>query len=424
MINIKTGVLTFALAFCMSAHSVYGLSDELMPVKPEGLSKYDMQQGPHNRWTFSNFDQVFPTVSIQNDPANIRELDGNPVHPNEVNFMLNGTKTNLDVFLKTQYADGIIVLKDGEVLVEGYYGALSEDKQHLMMSMTKSIAGVLVGIFVEKGVLDLDKTTEYYLPEMANSGWAKDTVRALLDMKDSSAYVEEFLDKSINGWEHMCASEWYDGNDCDADMTQNNYEFLPSVELNPDNTGKFIYKSATTDVVGWILERVSGKSQADLIEEYIWKPMGAEHKAYITVDSEGFAMAGGGMNASLRDMARFGQMILNNGMVGNKQIVPQAFIKDVMNQPKEPTWSYAIGEGWYGDEPYYRSFFWGVGDGKSTIDMVGVNGQVVRISPKSNMVIALFSSWPEMGADDKDGHGWAWNDALLNALIAKYQSTK
>ncbi|MDG1708350.1 MAG: serine hydrolase [Emcibacteraceae bacterium] len=421
MINFILSVLTLAMTLNVSAQSVYGQSNDLMSAKPEGLSKYDLQQAPHNRWTLSNIDQIFPNVKIQNDPSNIRALDGNPVHPENVSFTFNGAETNLDAFLKTQYADGIIVLKDGKVLVEGYYGALNEDKPHLMMSMTKSIAGVLAGIFVEKGMLDLSKTTEYYLPEMKNSGWANDTVRALLDMKDSSAYVEEFLDQSINGWEHMCASDWYDGDDCNADMAKNNYEFLPSVELNPENTGKFIYKSATTDVVGWILERLSGKSQADLIEEYIWKPMGAEHQAYITVDSAGFAMAGGGMNASLRDMARFGQMILNNGKVGNKQLVPEAFIHDAMNQPKEPTW--ASEEGWYGDDPYYRSFFWGVGDGENTIDMLGVNGQVVRIAPKSNMVIAIFSSWPEMDVTDKDGYGWGWNDALLNALIAKYRDT-
>jgi CubicO group peptidase (beta-lactamase class C family) len=418
MIKFKKSVLAIALTFTMSVHSVQGQSPDHMPAKPEGISKYDMQQPPHNRWTLSNIDQVFPTVQITNDPANVRALKGSPIHPNAVDFMFKGAETNLDVFLKTQHADGIIILKDGEVLVEGYYGALTEYKPHLMMSMTKSITGVLAGIFVEKGILDLSKTTAHYLPEMENSGWANDTVRALLDMKDSSAYVEEFLDKSINGWEHMCASEWYDGNECDPGMAQNNYEFLPTVERNPENTGKFIYKSATTDVVGWILERVSGKSQAELIEEYIWKPMGAEHNAYITVDSEGFAMAGGGMNASLRDMARFGQMILNNGKVGDKQLVPQSFIQDAMNQPKEPTWHSE--PGWYGDDPYYRSFFWGVGDGKNTIDMLGVNGQVVRISPKSNMVVAMFSSWPEMDVSDKNGYGWVWNDALLNALIAKY----
>ncbi len=389
--------------------------------KPEGFTKYEMQQAPHNRWTLSNIDQVFPTVPIENDPENIRSLVGNPVHPKDVNFMFQGKETNLDAFLNTQYTDGILVIKDGEILVEGYYGALREAQPHLMMSMTKSVAGILAGIYEDKGLLDLSKTTVDYLPEMATSGWANDTVRDLLDMKDSSNYIEEFLDKSINGWEHMCASDWYDGVDCDPGMAKNNYEFLANVELNSANSGNFVYKSATTDVFGWILERVSGKSQAELIQEHIWKPMGAEHAAYITVDSAGFAMAGGGMNASLRDMARFGQMILNGGKVGNNQIAPAAFVEDIMNQPKEPTWPYPIGQGWYGDDPYYRSFFWGVGDGKRTVDMVGVNGQTVRISPRSGMVIAIFSSWPEMDVDDQDGYGWAWHHNLMEALIDHFK---
>lgn len=385
--------------------------------KPEGLSKYEMQQPPHNRWTLSNIDQVFPTVSIDPDPENISTLAGDPLDPKDVNFTFRGTETNLDGFLRTQYTDGIIVMKDGEILVEGYFGALSKDQPHLMMSMTKSVTGILAGIYEEKGLLDLNKTTADYLPEMTESGWADNTVRDLLDMKDSSAYIEEFLDKSINGWEHMCASDWYDGDDCDPGMAKNNYEFLASVPENPENTGKFVYKSATTDVVGWILERVSGKSQAELIRDHIWKPMGAEHPAYITVDSAGFAMAGGGMNASLRDMARLGQVVLNSGKVGDAQIIPAAFIEDAMNQPKEPTWPYPVGQGWYSDDPYYRSFFWGVGDGKGTIDMVGVNGQSVRISPRAGMVIAIFSSWPEMDVDDKDGYGWAWYHNLMEALI-------
>ena len=94
-------------------------------------------------------------------------------------------------------------------------------------------------------------------------------------------------------------------------------------------------------------------------------------------------------------------------------------INDVMQQPKEPTWSYPTGDGWYGENPYYRSFFWGVGNGRGDIDMVGVNGQTVRIAPRDKMVIVQFASWPGY-EDDTPVYGWTQTDDLMEALIRKY----
>ena len=183
--------------------------------------------------------------------------------------------------------------------------------------------------------------------------------------------------------------------------------------------GAFHYKSATTDVVAWVLERASGLPLAELFSDTIWQPIGAEFDAEITVDRGGFVMASGGMNATLRDMGRLGQMLLDGGRVGTRQVVPESFISDLMNQNKEPTWPYPIGEGWYGENPYYRSFFWGVGNGNGDIEMVGVNGQLLRIIPKANMVIAQFASWPGY-EDDGPDFGWTQSDNLMEALVEKY----
>ena len=101
-----------------------------------------------------------------------------------------------------------------------------------------------------------------------------------------------------------------------------NYKFLPTVGIDKSREGKFIYKSGTTDVLAWVLEAATGQRFADLVSERVWKPIGAERSAGITVDVSGFTLASGGMFATLRDTARIGQLILNRGKAGNRQVIP------------------------------------------------------------------------------------------------------
>jgi hypothetical protein len=210
-------------------------------------------------------------------------------------------------------------------------------------------------------------------------------------MRDSSNWVEDYDSPESTVRRQDCADGLLTGPMCIDTAVIGNYKFLPAVGSDTTRQGKFIYKSGTTDVIAWVLEAATGKRYADLVSERLWKPLGAEQNAGITVDVSGFTLASGGMFASLRDAARIGQLILNKGRVGGAQVIPETWINDLLTQQ---------GDGKLlplGDEsvaPYYRSFIWGIGDGKGTVLARGVHGQFIYISPSTGVVIAMYSTWP------------------------------
>ncbi len=170
-----------------------------------------------------------------------------------------------------------------------------------------------------------------------------------------------------------------------------NYKFLPAVGRDASRRGKFIYKSGTTDVMAWVLEAATGMRYADIVSERLWKTIGAENSAGITVDVSGFTLASGGMFASLRDTSKIGQLILNRGKVDSTQVIPEHWINDMIDQPGDN----AINTlGAKSVSPYYRSFIWGIGDGEGSLLARGVHGQFIYISPKKDVVITIFSTWP------------------------------
>jgi hypothetical protein len=257
--------------------------------------------------------------------------------------------------------------------------------------VSKTVTGLTAASVAADGLIDLHKTVADYVPELAKSGWGQDTLRDILDMRDSSNWVEDYDSPESTVRRQDCADGLLTGSMCiDTDVI-GNYKFLPTVGIDKNRQGKFIYKSGTTDVMAWVLEAATGQRFADLVSERIWKPMGAESSAGITVDISGFTLASGGMFATLRDTARIGQLIINRGKVGNRQVIPEDWIDDILNQKGD---ALLPKFGPKSINPYYRSFVWGVGDGQGTVLARGVHGQFIYISPSTDTVIAMYSSWP------------------------------
>ena len=165
-----------------------------------------------------------------------------------------------------------------------------------------------------------------------------------------------------------------------------------------------------------MLEAATGERFADLVSERLWKPMGAERSAHITVDVGGFTLASGGMSATLRDSARIGQLMLDRGRAGDEQVVPAEWIDDIFDHkvainPAVEAVSPHTGP----VVPFYRSFVWGFGDSEGTVYAEGVHGQFIFVSSSTNTVIAMFSSWPNAdGGAPGVGHDEAM--ALLFAI--------
>ena len=366
-------------------------STEVADSRPPGINGETWQFGPHNRWAYTHIREILPTKDILNDSSFVQPIPGLKDAKKDLSIKFSGQTTHLSTVMRDQFIDGILVIKNGTAIAELYDGTLTPNHTHLMWSVSKTITGLTAATVEADGLIDLNKTVSNYVPELSKSGWGENTLRELLDMRDSSNWVEDYDSPESTVRRQDCADGLLTGPMCiDTDVI-GNYKFLPAVGIDTTRQGRFIYKSGTTDVMAWVLEAATGKRYADLVSERLWKPLGAEQNAGITVDVSGFTLASGGMFTSLRDAARIGQLILNKGRVGRTQVIPETWINDLLTQQGDGKLLPLGGES---VAPYYRSFIWGIGDGKGTVLARGVHGQFIYISPSTGVVIAMYSTWP------------------------------
>lgn len=352
---------------------------------------------PQMRWSVSHFRQLMPTVNISRGlgtastlPRALRsDID-------TLTFTPTGSKQPISwqQSLAANYTDGIIILHKGKVIYERYFGVLKADGQHGAMSVTKTFTGTLAALLAAEGKLDPTRQVAYYVPELAASAFGNATVRQLMDMTTGIRFSEDYADPKAEVWAHAAA-----GNPlpkpADYSGPRSYYEFLTTVQPEGQHGEAFHYRTANTDALGWVLARVSGGNVADLLSERIWRRLGAEQDAYMSVDSTGTPFAGGGLNAGLRDLARFGQMMLQQGQYNGQQILPRSVVADIRNGGSQVDFAkagYSQLTGWS-----YRNMWWVSHNAHGAYMARGVHGQALYIDPAAQMVIARFASHPVAG---------------------------
>jgi len=383
--------------------------------RPDNLTLESFQFGPHNRWAFSHMREVIPTVNIPRDPTQFLVLKKSADFVTDFSVEFQGRQQSIDNIAEQQYIDGLLILKDGDIVFEQYYGSLKPELPHLMNSVSKSVVALVAGKLAAEGVIDLSKPVSHYVPALAESGYAPDSLQTVLDMRDGSDYSEDYPDFTTTFRLQDCAIGWTDADYCPEDGPTSLYEFLPTVGRDASKLGKFSYRSGSTNVIGWVLEAATGQPLAELISEHIWQPMGAEFDANITVDTGGFVLADHGMSSTLRDLSRLGLLVLNDGKALGKEVIPEPFIQDILEQQGDPNWPYPAPEG---DTPSYRSFWWGEGNSGGDVSGYGIHGQFVRVVPEADLVITLYSTWPRADGNG-ESHGWGATAELMEAMIAK-----
>ncbi|MFN7344682.1 MAG: serine hydrolase domain-containing protein, partial [Betaproteobacteria bacterium] len=317
--------------------------------------------------------------------------------------------------LDANYTDGIVVLHRGRIVYERYFGVLKREGQHGAMSVTKTFIGTLAALLAAEGRLDSARRVDHYVPELAASAFGSATVGQVMDMTTGIRFSEDYADPNAEVWAHAAA-----GNPLpkarDYTGPRTYFEFLQTVKPEGAHGEAFHYRTANTDVLGWVLARVTGKSVAQLLSERIWIPMGAEQDAYMAVDSIGTPFAGGGLSAGLRDLARFGEMIRNNGSFNGRQVVPAAAVVDIRRGGGRAEFAkagYALLPGWS-----YRNMWWVTHNEHGAFAARGVHGQAIYVDPKAEMVIARFASHPVAGNAALDPTSLPAFHALARHLIA------
>jgi len=349
---------------------------------------------PNTRWSFSNFRQMVPTSVVPRGngpvsalPAALRsDIDA-------VSFIPLGKDQPMswEQSLAANYTDGIVVLHKGKLVYERYFGVLKPEGQHIAMSVTKSFFGTIGAMLVAEGLLDEKATVSRYVPELKDTAFGDATVRQVLDMTTGLKYSENYADPNAEIWAHVRAGgvlprpPGYTG-------PQTFYEFLQTVKKEGEHGQAFAYKTVNSDVLGWMIRRVTGKSIGENLQERIWSKLGPEQDAYFTIDTVGNEFAGGGLNTALRDLARFGEMMRLDGKFNGQQIVPKVVVDDIRKGGSKDDFAkagYKTLPGWT-----YRNMWWVSNNEHGAFSARGIHGQVIYIDPKAEMVIARYASFP------------------------------
>lgn len=292
--------------------------------------------------------------------------------------------------LYANYTDGMLILHKGEVVYERYFGCLEEDGKHAIMSMTKSITGLLGEILVAEGVLDDTLLVRDVIPEIGDSAFASATVRQVMDMTTGVQYLENYSDPNADIWVYSRAAsplpkpEGYDG-------PEGYWEYLQQVKPEGNHGDAFHYKTINSDMLGWMISRVTGKAVTDLASERLWRRMGAEMDAYQTVDGKGVPFAGGGVTAGLRDLGRLGQLMLNGGEINGERLFPAEVVETIAagGDPSKFAGFKTIPNG------SYTSQWWVFHNDHGAYAARGVHGQTIYVDPTAEMVLVRLASFPQ-----------------------------
>jgi len=351
---------------------------------------------PELRWTLSHMRELVPTARIWRGAEEPSDL-GLATHNSEsaveaLSFLdLHGNRMSWIESLRRTYTDGILLMHRGRRIYERYYGALLPHGMHACFSITKSYAATLAATLLHEGTLEESKTIAHYLPEMADTAYADATLRQVLDMQVGVAYSEVYADPQADIWNYGRAGglrprpPGYRG-------PGNFYEYLRTMRKEGVHGAAFSYKTVNTDVLCWVMKRVTGVALVDLMSERIWSRIGCEEDAYIAVDAIGVAMGGAGLSSNLRDLARFGELMRCDGALNRRQILPAEVIADI-RRGSDPTKftpaGYALLPGYS-----YRNMWWVSHNSMDMFEARGIHGQRLYIAPRAELVIARFASHP------------------------------
>ena len=353
---------------------------------------------PRTRWSFSHLRQLMPTSVVAREDRSVCELPRRQRDDlDTVTFEPLGTGATMSwqQSLAANFTDGIVVLHRGHVVYERYFGVLTPHRQHIAFSVTKSFVATVAAMLIHEGVIEEQAPIAHYLPELATGGYADATVRQVLDMTTGIDYVEDYTDDNSSVWSLSRAGGFrprptgYIGPDSFC-------EYIQTLRKAGPHGERFAYKTVNTDTLAWVMRRVTGQSLSDLLRERFWLRLGVEQDAYFSVDSTGVEFAGGGLNLTLRDMARFGEMIRLDGRFNGLQIVPPAVIADIRRGGSLDHFAlagYTLLPGWS-----YRTMWWVSHNPHGAYTARGIHGQAIYIDPAAEMVIARFASHP-LGAN-------------------------
>lgn len=375
-----------------------GYMSTFPPTGEQIIDQSNRTKFPQLRWVLQHTREVVPTRNIRRGtgpvsalPTAEKDLDGFVFEDDK------GQKTTVADWLKNTYTDAIVVMHRGRVVYERYMNQMRPETPHLLFSVTKSFTGLLAAQLAHEGKLDLDAVVTKYVPELADSAWGDMKVRDVMDMTGAVRYREVYTDPSTEVFPYLFSSSMlppppgYNG-------PRDIYSFLKTLKKDGEHEhgAGFVYRTVHSEVLGWIVSRVTGKHFTDVMSERVWSKMGMEEDAYVMVDSIGTPLQGAGLNATARDLARFGEMLRAGGTFNGQKIFDRAIIEDLKKGGDREKFK-ASGMTFRPGYSYHNQW-WILHNADGAFEASGVRGQMVHINPAAEMVVVKLSSSPIAGA--------------------------
>ncbi len=364
------------------------------PPAPEGqVTLANWRSPPFARWGFQHVREIVPSADIPNNPDDVWALERSPADLSGLSVATpDGSRLSFEAYLARSSTDGLVVLHRGKVVEERHFNGMTATTPHILMSVSKSMLGLIAGILEAKGILDPQRLVTDVIPEVKQTAYAGATIRNLLDMRAGIAFDEDYLATSgaiiayrkSTGWNPLAPGE------AASDLRS----FYKHLDRNIRPHGQdFHYVSPNTDLLGWVIERASGRRFADLVSELLWQPMGAARSAYITVDRLGAPRCAGGMCTTTADLARVGQLLLQKGARGSRQIIPASVIEDILSNGDPEAWNKGPFVPYFpGADMHYRAKCYVVRGKQPAIFGLGIHGQYLYVDFAREVVIAKHSS--------------------------------
>ncbi len=300
-------------------------------------------------------------------------------------FSFQNTARKIQDWIEDTQTQGLIVIKNGVIRYENYFRGHSDDQLHISFSTAKSFTSAMVGIAIDEGYIQsVYDPVDKYVPSLKDSGYEGASIKNVLQMSSGVNFTEDYAHPDIPYGIDDFMDAWLYGNMDEHVATLPKY----------NKAGKFnVYRSTDTHVLGMVVRKATDRDFTEYMTEKLWKKMGTEKEAYWCCDPAGNEGVMGGLNATLRDYARFGLLFLNEGRnYQGEQIISQKWIKDSYtpdgphlmpgkDNPLSPLEPFGYGYQWWLPELPEEDYC-----------AMGIFGQYIYINRKYKVVIAKYSA--------------------------------
>lgn len=303
------------------------------------------------------------------------------------------TYDNLDEFMQAARMTGVLVIKDGAIVLERYaFGRKPEDRW-TSFSVAKSVTAVLLGAAIQDGYIkSLDEPVTKYIPELNGSGYDGVNIRQLITMTSGVKWNEDYADPNSD----VARASYWPGEPGMNPLVS----YMRRLTREAEPGSKFVYKTGETDMAGILVANATGKGLAQYLSEKVWQPYGMERDAIWMVDRGGLERGGCCMSMTLRDYGRLGLFMLEKGQAGGKHVVPQWYVDHATSNQLDAS-----------SDRGYGYFWWMRDDGFSA---QGIYGQQIRIVPRDKLIVVINAAFPK--ATDRELT--AAQNALFEAVTA------